>query len=202
MTDLDESALSVVALHQHPELMKQCCILVNEEWPRSETARMLSLQTSCDKMPTCLVLLTGDKKVIGHCKLTPIPSIKDSCFVESVVIDKALRGKRMGTFLMQASEEYCRLVLNLKTIHLSTKGQEIFYQKLGYNICEPISIYGSFPQAQNAVNNIAQINIPKLKIDDKLNTNTAPPIPPPLNIKMNVEPKKTAKTYMVKSLLL
>lgn len=187
-------------LHQHPELMKQCCDLVNDEWPRSETARMLSLRTSCDKMPTCLILLSKDKKVIGHCKLTPIPSIKESCFVESVVISKSLRGKGLGTFLMKAIEEYCRQVLKLKMIHLSTKGQEIFYEKLGYEICEPITIYGSFPPMQSIKNYIVGATSKILKNEEN-SSKSKPPVPPPMNINASTS-SKINKTYMVKSILL
>lgn len=29
----------VIPLHHRPELVKECCKLLNTEWPRSETAR-------------------------------------------------------------------------------------------------------------------------------------------------------------------
>lgn len=45
---------NVVPIHQHPELMSQCCRLINSEWPRSEVARMRSLEASCDNLPTSL----------------------------------------------------------------------------------------------------------------------------------------------------
>lgn len=171
---------TAVSLHTHPELMKQCCDLINSEWPRSETARMISLQASCDKLPTSLVLLDSDKKVLGHCKLTRIPNIEESCFIESVVIKKELRGKKLGTKLMIAAEEHCRSILGRKMMHLSTKGQEFFYEKLGYKECEPVSIYGGYVKPFNVKNNI-HLNYNNSKNDKTISL-------------------KTAKTYMHKYL--
>jgi len=49
--------------------------------------RLHSLETSCDTLPTSLVLIKNGennyKDVVGHSKITPIPSMPDSVFVES-----------------------------------------------------------------------------------------------------------------------
>lgn len=49
--------------------------------------RLHSLEASCDTLPTSLVLIKNEenkcKAVIGHSKITPIPSIPDGVFVES-----------------------------------------------------------------------------------------------------------------------
>lgn len=133
-----------MAIHKYPELRDMCCQLINSEWPRSNVARMRSLDSSRDKLPTNLVLTTDENKtVLAHCKLTPVPSDKTSCFVESVVVAKDQRGRGLGTLIMQHAEKYCEETLKLKQIYLSTIGQEGFYEKLGYCICPPISIYGS-----------------------------------------------------------
>lgn len=187
--------LQVVPLHKYSQYSVQCCQLINEEWKRSVTARMRSLECSCDTLPTCLILLK-DEKVIGHCKLSVIPSICDACFIESVVIDKLLRGKGYGSYLMTKAEEYCKNALNLKTIYLSTKGQELFYSKLGYDKCQPISIYGSssivnFPMyhVHHTTKNIKQI----------ANENNSP-IPPPMPKTTMVCTEITSKVYMKKEL--
>lgn len=168
-------SLEVLPIHQHPEYLEPCCKLINEEWKRSDTARLHSLTSSCDQLPTSLILLL-DRKLIGHLKLSVIPSIKNSCFIESVVIDKSLRGKGYGTYLMKKAEEYCKSFLALDIIYLSTKGQEGFYSKLGYFKCAPVSIYGNFinkkeleePQDMKSTqNNITNISI------------KCPPPPPP-----------------------
>ncbi|XP_026754578.1 N-alpha-acetyltransferase 80 [Galleria mellonella] len=197
--------LSVLLLHYYPEYLKQCCDLINEEWPRSETARMMSLQASCDALPTSFIIVDDKKLVIGHCKLTPIPSIPESCFVETVVIKKNLRGKRLGSYLMRYIEDYCKNVLHLKMIHLSTKGQEDFYAKLGYTVCKPVSIYGTYvpnnfiPESHShkTDNSVPQENTPS--------TGAPPPPPPPMpktglnsNINSNI---KSNKTFMYKDLI-
>ncbi|KAM3959289.1 N-alpha-acetyltransferase 80 [Aphomia sociella] len=195
--------LSVLLLHYYPEYLKQCCDLINEEWPRSETARMMSLEASRDALPTSLILVNDKKRVIGHCKLIPIPSIPESCFVETVVISKTLRGKKLGSYLMRYVEDYCKKSLHLKMIHLSTKGQENFYAKLGYKVCKPISIYGTYlpnkyilePHSLKTENSVPQ-NAPS--------GGAPPPPPPPMpkivlngNINNNV---KSNKTFMFKNL--
>lgn len=176
--------LAVVPLHKYPEYKEECCSLINDEWRRSVTARMMSLDNSCDTLPTCLILLQ-ESRVIGHCKLSLIPSIPDGCFIESVVIHKSLRGKGYGTYLMQKAEDYCKTFLNLKTIYLSTKDQQGFYSKLGYSICNPISIYG-------------KTNIPNFQLTSSTNKSINNcPIPPPMpSTAFNV----TSKVYMEKQL--
>lgn len=142
-------ALDVLPLHKHFGYLMQCCELINDEWKRSETARLRSLESSRDELPTSLILIENEKKVIGHCKLTPIPAMTDACFIESVVISRDIRGKGYGKYLMEKAENYCRDFLDLKTIYLSTKGQEGFYAKLGYTECPPVSIYGGFVPFNN-----------------------------------------------------
>lgn len=147
----------MVPIHKYPELKDLCCDLINSEWPRNTTARMRTLDSSRDRLPTCLVLTKDDNKlVLGHLKLTAVPSDKKSCFVESVVISKDCRGQGLGTLIMRQAEIYCKEQLRLKQVYLSTYGQEDFYSKLGYSICEPISIYGSFSIRVNSVNTMTR----------------------------------------------
>nr|CAH7764449.1 unnamed protein product [Callosobruchus chinensis] len=165
-------SISVYPLHKHKQYLLDCCRLINEEWKRSETARLHSLESSCDTLPTSLVLIK-DGQVIGHLKLTPIPSIKDACFVESVVIAKNLRGQGYGSILMRHAEEYCRTVLQLRTVYLSTKGQELFYAKLGYTQCKPVSIYGSYVS-------VMEKDLSKQVVNSSKALGVNAPIPPPL----------------------
>lgn len=173
---MESENLQVLRLHENPQYLKPCCELINDEWPRSETARMMSLQASCNHLPTSLILINDMKHLLGHCKLTPIPSIPESCFIETVVISKAMRGKKLGSYLMRQVEEYCKNVLKLRMLHLSTKGQENFYSKLGYEVCAPVSIYGtrSFIIEPKDVSNKIQNPVPENSI-----TPAGPPPPPP-----------------------
>lgn len=192
--------LDVVLLHKHPEYKDQCCRLINEEWKRSETARMRTLDNSRDSLPTSLVLIR-DKKVLGHCRLSSIPSIPTSCFIETVVISKSLRGTGLGSYLMKKTEEYCESTLRLERIYLSTKDQVPFYSKLGYCVCEPVSIYGNFTPT-------AATNEPKLVGgDDKvlksdgnvLGCGQSPPPPPLPNTNLSIT-NVQRKVYMFKKL--
>ncbi|XP_053613451.1 N-alpha-acetyltransferase 80 [Plodia interpunctella] len=197
--------LSVLPLHHYPEYLKPCCDLINAEWPRSETARMMSLQASRDSLPTSFILV-NDKCVIGHCKLTPIPSIPESCFIEAVVISKSLRGRKLGSFLMNKMEDYGKNVLKLKMLHLSTKGQENFYAKLGYEICAPVSIYGTCVNTLLIESKNDSVKI-DLSVPKKENSEFPPPPPPPpmptakdINGNTKTNCIKSNKTFMFKYL--
>lgn len=137
------SPFNVVPIHHYPELIKACCKLINSEWPRSETARIRSLEASCDSLPVSLVLTTDNcQKVLAHCKISAIPHKKKSCFIESVVVDKNCRGQGLGKLMMKCAEDYCRAVLHLKTMYLSTTDQQGFYERIGYEFCQPVSMFG------------------------------------------------------------
>jgi len=96
----------------------------------------------------------GMCRVIAHLKLSPITSKKKACFVESVVVDKRHRGQGFGKLIMKFAEDYCRVVLDLKTIYLSTIDQDGFYERIGYEYCAPVTMYGprhcELPSLQNA----------------------------------------------------
>lgn len=189
-------AMQVVALHHYPELVDQCCDLVNSEWKRSRTARMRSFESSCDKLPTNLVLVQ-EANVIGHSKLSVIPSMPDACFLESVVIDKELRGKGYGKYLMNRIEEHCRRI-GLRMIFLSTKDKVEFYEKLGYDMCGPVSIYGQYVRTQ--------MPSPVRPMPPNIGKNGSaaapqpapPPPPPPPELYNGADPKK--KNFMSKVL--
>ncbi|XP_034834092.1 N-alpha-acetyltransferase 80 [Maniola hyperantus] len=202
---MDSEHLEVVPIHKYPQYLRPCCELINNEWPRSETARMMSLQASCDELPTNLILINKEKHILGHCKLTPIPSMPLSCFIESVVISRLMRGQKLGTFLMKQVEKYCKDVLKLEMIHLSTKGQEDFYAKLGYEVCAPVSIYGSSISYSTGASSSKTIPVPIRNIDKCValvdvdnNAPPPPPMPKPQNV---VNTLKSNRTYMFKNLV-
>lgn len=186
--------------------MEECCKLINDEWPRSETARMMMLQASCDTLPTSLILIRDRTLVLGHCKLTRIPNIPESCFLETVVISKKFRGQKLGSFLMTKVEEYCKNELKLTMVHLSTKGQENFYSKLGYSVCAPVSIYGYSQQPLQSINknysneNIVAKPVPKENTSVSVNIPPPPPPPPINNGIIPISTLKSSKTYMSKVL--
>lgn len=94
-------------------------------------------------MPTSLVLTTDNNRtVVGHLKLSPIATRSRACFVESVVVDRNQRGKGLGRLIMKYAEDYCRQYLLLSTVYLSTMDKVEFYEKIGYEICPPVSMFG------------------------------------------------------------
>ncbi|XP_033324320.1 N-alpha-acetyltransferase 80 isoform X2 [Megalopta genalis] len=111
---------SIVPLHRRPELIKDCCILLNSEWPRSETARLESLTVSCDKFPTCLILINKENRVLGHCKISLIPKLRHSCFIQSVIIDYKCRSQGLGSRLLHGAEDYVKR-RGFKNVYLTTK---------------------------------------------------------------------------------
>jgi GNAT superfamily N-acetyltransferase len=142
----------MVPIHHYPELIQQTVKLINEEWPRSIGARLHQLQSSKDSLPTSLILTSVqtpcdnnnacENTVLAHLKLTAIPSIPHACFIESVVVWKQLRGQGIGRYLMEKAENYCKYNLKFTEVYLSTTDKEDFYKKLGYEPCDPVSIFG------------------------------------------------------------
>lgn len=168
--------MTLLLLHHNWHLIDQCCDLINSEWPRSKTSRLRSLETSCDDFPTNVLLLQQDR-VIGHCKLTCIPSLPDACFLESVVIQHAVRGTGLGKLLMLLTEEYIGR-RGLSTVYLSTLDKQQFYKKLGYVECKPVSIYGfSFPTSAMVTRGDGEP--PTVPYIAPPSPSFAPPPPPP-----------------------
>lgn len=189
-----ELDLQVLPLHKHPQYLEACVEMINDEWSRSKTARMMSLTASCDYLPTSLILINNEMKLLGHAKLTRLPNMANSCFVESVVITKHMRGKKLGTYLMKKVEYYCKNILKLEMLHLSTKGQEEFYSKLGYKPCPPVSIFG------NPVSIVVKpVNEPGKIIQETLEDIPTPPPLPKIQSIANTNIKSN-KTFMFKYL--
>lgn len=144
----------VLPIHKCPDLVSQCCRLINAEWPRSEVARMRSLQASSDSLPTNLVLTRDYREtVLAHVKLSPIPSRPNGCFIESMVVRKILRGQGLGKLLMKYAEDYAADYLRCDEMYLSTIDSIGFYEKQRYVLCQPVNMYGLsmgyVPQSNN-----------------------------------------------------
>lgn len=145
--------------------MSQCCRLINSEWPRSEVARMRSLEASADSLPTSLVLTRDfNQSVMAHLKISAIQSRQQACFIESVVVDRKYRGQGLGKLIMKYAEDYCRDFLLITTVYLSTIDQIGFYEKLDYEICEPINMYGSRNCGLATLNNLRKTYMKKVLV--------------------------------------
>ncbi|CAL7949713.1 unnamed protein product [Xylocopa violacea] len=196
MTTIDKE-YRILPLHKRPDLIPDCCALLNSEWPRSETARLKFLNISCDEFPTCLVLIDKNDRVLGHCKISLISRLRHSCFIQSVIIDYQCRSQGLGSRLLRGAEGYVSKK-GIKNVYLITKGQEVFYLKNGYKICDPFKASG--------INDVVYSNaaFTKAKLKEKsMQCSCGPPPPPMPNFQM---PKFydlgviTHRTHMVKKL--
>lgn len=64
-------------------------------------------------------------------------TVLNKSYVVSVVIDPAYRAKGYGSLFLGSIEEYMADKYDIKNIYLMTKGQEGFYLKNGYTVCQP-----------------------------------------------------------------
>uniref|UniRef100_A0AAV2LXU1 N-acetyltransferase domain-containing protein n=1 Tax=Knipowitschia caucasica TaxID=637954 RepID=A0AAV2LXU1_KNICA len=136
---MSEAPLRAVPIHQRPDLLAPCADLVNQEWKRSQAARIHSLQKSCSEFPVCLVLLGGQSRcesLLGHSRLSRVVGQSNSLFVESVVVSKAERGKGYGRALMEETERYAQN-RGFKRLYLTTHDKQHFYKHMGYVLSTP-----------------------------------------------------------------
>ncbi|BES98857.1 N-acetyltransferase 6 (GCN5-related) [Nesidiocoris tenuis] len=203
--------LQVMAMHECKHLIMEACNLINSEWPRSKTARLQSLFMSCDKFPTSLVLILNDFQIVGHVKLSEITVGGPDIILESVIIHKEHRGKGWGKMLMEDAEDYVRR-RGKKMIYLSTRGQEGFYEKLGYEVCKPLLYYGvalePTPDHEPKVNGhenlsengaVQNVDVRNGEVKNGDVGNAPPPPPPPPPISRTIfRDIQTSKTYMCK----
>ncbi|CAL8259761.1 unnamed protein product [Gadus morhua 'NCC'] len=141
----EEDRLRVVPIHQRPDLLPRCADLVNEEWRRSQAARLHSLQKSCPEFPVSLVLLAGPpgaERLLGHARLSRVVGHGASLFLESVVVPAAERGKGRGRALMELTERYCR-GRGFGRLCLTTHDKQGFYGRLGYAPSGPVQSAGA-----------------------------------------------------------
>ena len=54
---MDLIAIHKAASDYKDDIKNQCCEILNDEWPRSETLRLRSLNSSRDDLPLCLALV-------------------------------------------------------------------------------------------------------------------------------------------------
>lgn len=213
---MKDTPYNIIPLHHRPELINQCCKLLNSEWRRSDKARLISLSSSCDKFPTSLILLDNDK-VIGHCKISLIPSIDDCCVIESFMISRENRSQGLGSILLRGVEQYVAK-RGIKQVLLTTRDQEGFYRKNGYSISEPLNLY-TLMDYMNSINDSdkeKEINLIKnIIIENNKNNNnnnerrkeiqknafSGAPTPPPLpNFIEKKRQYESPYTYMCKKL--
>lgn len=130
--------LRLVALHVRDDLRQDAVRLLNSQWTRSPSARLVSLSRSSDDLPCCLVLVANDSNVVGYGRLSAVVGHVGAVLIESVVVEASLRGQGLGRKLMDCCESYARN-LGYDLMFLSTHDKEGFYAHLGYSRCQPVS---------------------------------------------------------------
>jgi len=135
--------LKLVKAHEKTEVIDsikdQCVKILNNEWARSDTLRLRTLNSSKENMPMSLALVkVPENFVVGHGKLSEIPSNRSAIFIESVVIHPDLRGQGLGKILMLKLEQFCR-DKGYKIAYLCTIDMQIFYSRCGYKFCKIIA---------------------------------------------------------------
>lgn len=159
--------------------LTQAANLLISEWPRSFGQRCASLRdfmvdnSSTEfqyKLPISLVLVSkNDQRVVGHVSLVSIATRNDNkienlAFLQSLVIDKSLRGKGLGRSLVYLCEHYLRefntkqknenkiAYTNCQNLYLTTKDQHAFYERIGYKNTDPILFFTKKnPDSKNAL---------------------------------------------------
>uniref|UniRef100_A0A0K0FXN3 N-acetyltransferase 6 (inferred by orthology to a human protein) n=1 Tax=Strongyloides venezuelensis TaxID=75913 RepID=A0A0K0FXN3_STRVS len=138
----------LVPLATCPHLANEVVLLLNSEWPRSDTVRQRSISKSCNMEPPMSLVLFKDEsqnipEVIGYAKLCEIPKTDESaCWVESVIIKSTLRGRKLGSLLMNELEKIA-IKFNYDVMYLSTHDKKEFYEKCGFEECSPVSNVGA-----------------------------------------------------------
>ncbi|EPB79615.1 acetyltransferase, GNAT family [Ancylostoma ceylanicum] len=97
---------TLTPLCQRQDLNRKCIELLNEEWPRSDGSREHSQAKSCRPTPpmSFLFIEKDTDRLIGHARICLLPNRPTSCWIESVIVAKDLRGQGLGKKLMVAVE--------------------------------------------------------------------------------------------------
>lgn len=86
------------------DLTDECIALINEEWPRSDTVRKMSLERSSNlEPPMAFVLLDADQnELLGFARFLHIFNYfpGKAALFETVIIKQALRGQGFGRIIM------------------------------------------------------------------------------------------------------
>ena len=109
--------------------------LLNDQWPQSKTIRLRRLERSSDDLPTSFLLVNEKNELIGYCYVDRLFDEENGVIVESVCIQRSLRGQGFGKRLMALLEE--KLRGRFARIYLTTADQREFYSHCGYEETSP-----------------------------------------------------------------
>eukprot|EP01122_Echinamoeba_exundans_P015651 TRINITY_DN7536_c0_g1_i1.p1 TRINITY_DN7536_c0_g1~~TRINITY_DN7536_c0_g1_i1.p1 ORF type:complete len:182 (-),score=19.51 TRINITY_DN7536_c0_g1_i1:341-886(-) len=127
-------------LHDVPELLDSTVALLNAEWPRKGSYWQNSASKSSENLPLIIVSVKIDR-VVSQLRLSRVSDDDHGLLVENVVVDKSLRGKGYGRFIMNAAESWA-VQHGFTAMYLSTPDMQAFYGRLGYVEGDPVTSLG------------------------------------------------------------
>jgi len=85
MADSSSTPYRLVPAHQcDEETLVKVAALLNQQWPRSEAARLASLAKSSDALPMHLVLINeADNSVVAHSAISRVAHDESGLLIES-----------------------------------------------------------------------------------------------------------------------
>ncbi|KYR00454.1 hypothetical protein DLAC_02450 [Tieghemostelium lacteum] len=133
------SQISFHFIHNRKEFYEPLTELLNKQWPRSSSSRLVTIEKSNDELPLYLIMLIDDHLLVGCIMISRVlnSQIEKSILIENVLVDDKYRGKGYGRLLMSESECIAK-EKGYETSYLSTNDKQDFYSKLGYCECEPL----------------------------------------------------------------
>jgi GNAT superfamily N-acetyltransferase len=157
--------------------VEKAAALLASEWPTNIKQRCVNLgaltltasnrDKSLRQMPVSLIMIDCDSdELVGHASIISIAtSDKSTCgtvnlpFMQSVIVDKKMRGMGLAKRLMQLGEkyfvEYAKQikgaqepkngleVTQFEHLYLNTKDKQGFYEALGYVEIEPMLFFAN-----------------------------------------------------------
>lgn len=119
--------------------------------------RQNSVSKSSENLPIILVC-TKEEKALATLRMSRVSDDDHGLLVENVVVDKILRGKGYGRFIMNAAEAWA-LEHGFRTIYLSTPDMQGFYARLGYIEGDPVTSLGE---------NASKLDKAQVRFDSKI----------------------------------
>jgi len=86
------STLRLLPLHENQHFQNPVIELLNDEWPQSKTIRIRRLERSCNEFPLSYILIDNHNQLMGYCYIDRLLDDEQSVIVESVCIQRKLRG--------------------------------------------------------------------------------------------------------------
>lgn len=162
LTEKYLTAAAEVLIAEWPRNLRQRCFSLKEFMVEESESNQLQY-----RLPISLILISRtDNKVVGHVTLVSIATnnqnkIENLVFLQSLVIDKSLRGKGLGRLVVTFCELYLREFdrkqcidainkTNCRDLYLTTKDKQSFYERLGFVRTESINFFAKKnPESKN-----------------------------------------------------